>query len=197
MNVRISAVLLLLLALIASYVFLFELEKPSEESGKKSPWFYDLAMSEIEEFTVTYEAESETFVQAPDGTWHFDDFDGAPVDLDKFSGITLLLSGPRSMRELEGDNINPAAYGLESPISSITVGMDGGRSVSIELGDITPDVKGQYVRLAGESDIFIVTNSWGDVLTNLVRNPPYMATPVQESEGSSGVEATAEETSSP
>jgi hypothetical protein len=197
MNVRISAVLVLVLALIASYVFLFELGKPSEESGGKSPWFYDLAMSEIEEFTVTYEAGSETFIQAPDGTWHFDAFDGAPVHLDKFSGMTLLLSGPRSKRKLEGDNIDPAAYGLESPISTIIVGMDGGRRVSVELGDITPDEKGQYVRLVGESDIFIVTNAWGDVLTNLVKNPPYVSTPVQESEGSSEVKSTSEETASP
>lgn len=197
MNFRISAVLVLALALVASYVFLFELGKPSEESGEKSPWFYDLAMTEIDEFTVTYEAESETFVQAPDGTWHFDAFDGPPVHIDKFSGITLLLSGPRSMRKLDGDNIDPATYGLERPVSSIIVGMVGGRRVSVELGDITPDEKGQYVRLAGESDIFIVTNSWGDVLTKLVKDPPYVPTPVQESEGSSDVKATSEATATP
>ena len=182
MNVRVSLVLLVILALVGSYVFLFELRKP-EEAQLLPPWFYDVETFEIQHINIAHQGQSMAYARGADQKWYFDDGTGRPVDSGKFSGMTLLLSGPRSQRELEEEDLEPASFGLEPPQTEITVGLTEGRSVSVELGDVTPAGDGQYARLKRFSKIFVVTSSWGEVLTKLVTEPPYPPTPTPTPEG--------------
>lgn len=176
MNVRISLVLLVLLALVSSYVFLFELRKPAEVD-LLAPWFYDVELLEIQSVDITYNGTSMSYSQGEDQQWYFDDQERTPVDMGKFSGVSLLLSGPRSQRELTGIDLDPTLYGLDSPQTELTVGLTANRSLRITMGDITPDGLGQYARLDGSPRIFLVTPSWTEVIARLVYDPPYPEVP--------------------
>jgi hypothetical protein len=58
----------------------------------------------------------------------------------------------------------------------IELGMENGESISIEIGDRTPDGKGYYIKLRNNRDIYTVDSTWYEVMERLVLDPPYPAT---------------------
>ncbi len=105
------------------------------------------------------------------------------MDLDRWGGIPLLVTGPRSSRVLEERIDDPAAYGLESPQTVVEVSLEDGRQIAVHLGDVTPDGNGNYAQLVGFPTLFIVNVSWGEVLNRLVLEPPILPEPFEEVAG--------------
>ena len=178
MNVRLSIILLFVLALVGGYFYFIELRKPGET---KTPplWFYNTDDSNFNLISVTYQGKNVTFAKDKDGGWHFADPKGEAVDINRWGGITLLLRGPQS-RRLLSENPNPkdiASYGLEHPGTTITVGMVDGSKFALYLGDKTPDRTSHYAQMEGFPQLFLIDASWGDVLDRLVTEPPHQPTP--------------------
>jgi hypothetical protein len=172
MNVRLSIILVVVLILVGGYVFLYEVRKvpqPKEEP----PWFYDVNMMDIVRISITHEGKTVAFVREGED-WYFDDPQRSPVNLDRWSGIVLLLSGPRSNRLLAETIDDPTKYGLDPPRSIIQVSLEDGREFEIHLGDKTPDGVNQYASMVGNPGLFLITGAWGDVLVRLVTEPPYI-----------------------
>lgn len=71
---------------------------------------------------------------------------------------------------------DPSIFGLEKPAFTITIGFDGGKTSTLEVGDATPSGNGYYVRLDGDT-IYVVSIEGIDALTSLVSAPPYLSTP--------------------
>ena len=177
MNFRISFVLVFLAAIVGGYVLLFELQQgPQREPDP--PWFYNVHENDINHISVTYQGATQAFVKR-ETNWFFDDGTGEPgesVDVSRWGGIPLLLTGPRSRRLLEEQIDNPAFFGLDPPVTSIGITLRDGRQLNVLLGDSTPDGAGNYVQLEGDAPLFIVDITWGGVLNRLVTEPPVLAT---------------------
>lgn len=171
MNFRISFILLVLVAVVGGYVLIFELQRVPEKSPE-APWFYDIGFEDITSISVTYGGQRQAFVLKEQG-WVFEDTE-KPVNMDRWGGIVLLLSGPRSMRVVEEQIENPAEYGLDPPQTYITIGLKDGRQVSVLLGNKTPDGTSHYAQAAGSAPLFLVHSSWGDVINGLVTEPPVL-----------------------
>jgi len=169
MNFRVSFILLVLVAVVGGYVLIFELQRQPERPPA-APWFYDISTEDITNISVTFEGQRQAFAITDQG-WVFEDT-GEPVDVDRWGGITLLLSGPRTTRVVEEQFDNPAQYGLDPPQSYITVRLKGGRQIDILLGDKTPDGIKHYAQVVGYDPLFLIHSSWGDVLNRLVTEPP-------------------------
>jgi hypothetical protein len=71
---------------------------------------------------------------------------------------------------------DPSATLLAKPSATIEVTFDTGREHKIEVGGPTPTSSGYYVRLDG-SKIYVVSQNGIDALMNLLKSPPYPATP--------------------
>lgn len=71
---------------------------------------------------------------------------------------------------------DPSIFGLSDPAYVITITFEGGKTSTLEIGDITPSQNGYYVRL-DKGSMFVVGKSGIDALTNLVTAPPYLNTP--------------------
>ena len=184
MNFRISFILMVLVAVVGGYVLIFELQRQSEESPWTGPWFYDVGFEDITSISVTYREQRQAFVRKEQG-WIFEDT-GEPVNLERWGGIPLLLSGPRSTRLLAEQIDNPAEYGLDPPQSHITVGIKGGRQISILLGNKTPDGASYYGQVADSAPLFLILGSWGDIINRLVTEPPMLPTPTLEATPTAG-----------
>lgn len=177
MNVRVSLVLVVLLALVGGYVLLYELRKPpSAQEG--SPWVYGVDERDLQTIAINYQGQEMAFARGTDGGWLFANTT-TPVNMDRWGGITLLLSGPRSSRELASRIDDPAKYGLAEPQTVVTMALVGGRSRQVLLGDLTPDGQNQYARVAESERLFLISSSWGEVMNRLVTEPPY-PTPTPE-----------------
>ncbi|MBI4338742.1 MAG: hypothetical protein HY680_02170 [Chloroflexi bacterium] len=182
MSFRVSFILLVLLAVVGGYVVFYELQqKPKSEPNP--PWFYDVAFDEITAIQVEYQGQRQSFASTPDG-WGFSDT-GQPVDYDRWGGVQLLLTGPRSAR-LAAEHIdNPRDYGLNPALTTIVVTLKSGQQITTLLGEKTPDGSNHYAQVLGQDSLFLITSAWGDVINRLVTEPPILPptpTPAPEAE---------------
>lgn len=170
MNIRHTFVLAVVLALAAGYLMLAPV-RPAEEE-ENPPWFYVADEGDITVLEVTYQGERRAFVRRGTG-WYFQDPPDLPVNLDRWGGVVLLASGPRSRRLLAERVEDPSRYGLDPPQGRIRISLAGGPTLTVLLGDLTPDGTGQYVMLEGSPRLFVVDAGWGRVLGELATRPPY------------------------
>ena len=171
MSIRTTFVLIVFLALVAGYFIVAEEEGTSEELVARPPWFYTVSTTDINEITIRTGAAEETFVNTVDG-WVIEGPQRLPVDLSRWSGVTLLLSGPRTQRVLHESVDDLSLYGLDDPQVTIDVTLVGDRKVRAFLGDTTPDAGSHYVMQEGDPRLYTIDASWGRVLGSLAVVPP-------------------------
>ena len=172
MNYRVSFILVVLVAIVGGYVVLFQLQDTGEVEPQ-NPWVYDITFGDITGIKVTHRDDTQTFIKSESG-WVFAD-SGEPVDNDRWGGVPLLLTGPRSSRVLEEVVQDPASFGLDPPLTHIVITLRSGREIDLFIGDKTPDVGGSYVMVGGSPTLFTAPSDWTDVLTRLVTEPPHIS----------------------
>ncbi|MBI2866575.1 MAG: DUF4340 domain-containing protein [Chloroflexi bacterium] len=180
MSYRTTFVLLAVLLLVGGYALVTQLTG-SEEPAPKPPWVYSLDDDALVAIDVTYQDDTVSFRRDDQYQWRFDGPQGDPVDMQRWGGVTLLLSGPRSQRVLFQEVIDLAAYGLDSPPLTVRLSF-GGVPLDVLVGDNTPDGRGSYMQVKGYSPVYVVDRSWADVIQRLVTEPPRVQpTPSAES----------------
>ena len=165
----------MLAAVLGGYVLFFELQK-GQTREPDAPWFYNVNERDITQISVTHLGENQTF-NKQDGSWYFDNEPGSlsqVVNIDRWGGIPLLVTGPRSSRLLEENVSNLAQFGLSEPVSHISILLRDGRQVNVLLGDLTADGSDNYASLEGSASVFLVDATWGEVLNRLVSEPPVL-----------------------
>ncbi len=176
MSFRTSFILLVLVAVVGGYVLIFELQRQPQQRPEP-PFFYDVQPEAIARVSIPYQGQPQVFVKK-NGVWQFE-ASGDPVDSARWSGMTLLLSGPRAARVLKPQFDNPSEYGLEPPETTIALALEGGQPITILMGHKTPDELSNYAQVVGFAQLLLVSSAWGDVINRLVTEPP-VVTPTPE-----------------
>lgn len=194
MNIRTTIVLIVLLAVVSavSAVYISTRDKgvPKTIGAPPRDFFYQVDDDAIIRVSVTSSGKTEKFVNDK-GTWRFDGGTNEPVFLDRWGGVTLLLSGPqfkrRVIQEAQAEDLQ--RYGLASPSVVITAGLIEIGDIEIRVGDRTADGTSHYSQYrrrpvsgaaVNDAGIYLVDASWGDVFSRLVREPPRIPTPTPE-----------------
>src|SRR2546422_4635343 len=117
MSIRTTFVMVMFLTVVAGYFLLADFRRPAETEAS-TPWFYTANMDDIRRihFTASDGTSAGFFQDSKDGNWKFDDQYAMPVDLARWGGATLLLSGPKSHRALSSTVEQPERFGLKSPV---------------------------------------------------------------------------------
>ena len=180
MNIRLSILLVSLLLLFGGTFLVVRLTASSDRDPDE-PWLYRMSEDTMSHIEITHGGKTVNYDKKPGSIrWVIqgdpDDPDDPdiPVFLDKWSGTPLLLSGPRVNRALADTIEDPAAYGLDPPLSVIKVTDRDGQSFEFHMGITTPDENNQYARLAGHPQLFSVPEIWGRVINRLATEPPYL-----------------------
>ena len=172
MNVRLTLLLLVVLALIGGSVGI-TLSLSMKEPEKKSPWMYKVNMQDITHISVT-SSDKHTEYDRQGDNWVIKDGSDTPVFMLKWSGTTLLLSGPRSSRAILEQIDDPARYGLDSPQTKVQIVDRSGFPLDFHLGDPTPNGQNWYARVVGSERLFTVASVWGEVISRLATEPAYI-----------------------
>jgi hypothetical protein len=170
-NFRISFILIILVAVVGGYVLIFELNRRPEKDPEP-PYFYDVELTDITEITISIKDTQQSFIKA-EHQWVFKD-SGNPVDLARWSGIPLLLTGPRAARVLKNRLEDPQEYGVDPPQTHITVKLEGGHVINVVLGHKTPDGLSHYAQVVGFPQLYLVSSTWGDVINRIATEPPIL-----------------------
>ncbi len=185
MNVRVTIALVVVAIAVGAVVY-FNPFQSEAEPRDDSPWFFQLAEEDIQSIEVIHRVEGTpddqpvktvSFVKtSPEHyLWEFADPQGIPPDRNRWGGITLLLSGPKTRRDLTPQNIiieDPAEYGLDDPATVVKVGLTLNRDLEFRLGHETTDGYHHYGQVIGFPQLFIIADSWGDVIARLAVEPP-------------------------
>ena len=200
MSYRTTIVLVIVLALVIGISIVYTTSRGSSTPDfVRIPenWFYQVDDDDIQMVAIQHQGQAALFVTDSESIWHFDTATGEPVDLQCWSGVPFLLSGPQYTRIIAEQATDLARYGLDPPRTVVTVGLSGIGDVQVKLGDKTPDGTRHYAQFQSSPTVFLVDSGWGDVIIKQVIYPPrILPTPRPEGSGcpapTTGVPATAE-----
>lgn len=131
------------------------------------------------EIALPFENRSQAFIKERKGDefpWYFDNPQRSKVDTKRWGGgIPLLLSGP-GVDRIIAENATPeklTELGLTQPRMKITLSLEDGNILYINVGDSTPNGKNFYIQAPGTTDVATVDIAWYEVIARLVKEPPY------------------------
>ena len=173
MNTPATGILLVVLALIAGiWFFVFKVgDEPREPSD--AFWFYKVAEADIETISIKTESVEQSFSIRDGLGWYFTGEQQPQVDLSRWGGVTLVLSGPRARRVLTEGVDDLKIYGLDPPSTTLGLHLRGDRKLTMYLGDLTPDGSGYYATQEDDDNLYVIESVWGKVLRRLAFEPPY------------------------
>lgn len=154
------------------YLVLNDDDGPGQPAPPPAVWVYAINGADIEEVIVRHGASRERYFKV-DQDWFLNrDGESQLVAPDRWgAGVPLLLSGPSANRVLNVSEGVLGEYGLASPAGEIGMLLRGDRRMRVLVGDLTPDGKQHYVRLAGRMEVSLVPTSWADLLLALATDP--------------------------
>jgi hypothetical protein len=175
MSVRLTGILILLLAIIAGLVILVRFNRP-EKTEDQRPELWDVDDKKINriEIRLPHEGKKIAFIlNKKEDTWSFDDDRHTPLDKKRWGGIVFLLSSPQGKRKI-ADNIDDLEnYGLRNPQLVVLLGIDNiEQPLEILIGNPTPQKDQHYVMLGHSHSVYLVNNTFVEVLSRLVNDPP-------------------------
>ncbi len=192
MNIRLSFLLVAVLVLFGGTFLVFQFTEligdSSADDAANRPWLFKLDDSSIVHIQVSHGGRTVDYDRKPGGTTWFIQENGEETQVfqEKWSGTTLLLSGPQVNRIVASSFDNPASYGLEPPESVVKVTERSGLVYEFHMGSTTPDSENQYTYLVGDPTLFTVPQIWAQVINKLADEPPYPPPPEEEESAGSG-----------
>ena len=171
MNVRLSILLVVVLILVGGAVGI-NYGLRDKEPKEQDPWLYKLDFQDILGIHIAHAGEQVAFATEDGDKWVIKDGKDTPVFRERWSGIPFLLSGPRCARAVSETIEDSSIYGFDDPQATVQLTVKGGQLLVFHLGDPTPDGGAWYARLENDTRLCSLAAIWGEVVTDLVVNPP-------------------------
>jgi len=162
------------LILLAGYLFFFRNTGPGEQK-KAGPKIWSVDDDDIRRISIELPRENKrvSFFEDKDETWRFDDETRYPVDIGRWGGIALLVSGYPAKRKIAEKAEDLGEYGLAKPQMVLTLSVRGLKDpLEILFGDRTPNQEQVYAKMRQGDTVYMVHHSFCDVLRRLVLEPP-------------------------
>ena len=177
MRLRNVLILLAILLVLGGYFYFSSVPQPPPK-GETKVYVWWIDMEDIQHIVISLprDGESQAFIKEEDRSWHFDDPQRSPVDMQRWGGgIPLLLSGPGVDRVIarNASEEKLAEFGLAQPQMEITLTLENDEVLSIKVGDTTPNSNNHYVQAPGSNDVALVDYTWYYEIERLVKEPPY------------------------
>ena len=176
MNVRLSFLLVAVLLIVGGAVVITQVVPDDKERRPQVDWIYKMDVDDIYGISVVHQDTLQVYDRQEDGQWVIIDGEDTPVFQPKWSGTTLILSGPRGSRQVADTIDDPAKYGLVNPQTTVQVIDKSGVPLIFHMGAATASGKDWYARVVGSERLFTVNADWAKVVSTLAIIPPYEPT---------------------
>jgi hypothetical protein len=174
LNFKSTLILACILLLLAGAVYYFHWAKPGQkQEGMPEIWSVD--EGKIHHITIRLPLQKKmiAFFQDKDEHWRFDDKTRQAVDLKRWGGIVILVSGPKSKRLIAKNAGDLTEFGLTDPQMVVILGIKGRKDpLEILFGSQTPGEDHYYVKLRHSPLVYLIHSTYVQVLMRLVLEPP-------------------------
>jgi hypothetical protein len=159
MKPRSLLVAVVLLAVLAVVVWWAKKHPQSADENTTTTKIVDIPSDQVEQITVKKKDEAPLVLNRENGKWRITQPANFPADQDSVASLTSALSPLNADSVVEDKSVDAAKYGLKSPSMTVTVGLKGGKSDTIEFGDDAPAGSLVYVARSSDPKIYAVTSS--------------------------------------
>lgn len=199
MKVRNTLILVVVFALLAGYVYFFEIKKieeGEEEEGPKTTQVFDLVADDVVELTV----------KGPEGIARLRHVEGQPWQIEepiqeeaddvRVTSLVNRLATLTASRTLT-ETGSLATYGLAEPQLTAELKTRDNQLEALLAGDKNPQGSSYYVQKEGDENVYLVYASTIDDLKRLITEPPKKPTPTPTFTPIAGITVTVAATSTP
>lgn len=173
---RNAIILVVIVALLVGAYFVVSKNKPADESTTDNDIIKLVNFTTTDVASVTLENPEGTFVIEPKGSdWVLVTPTDLRYDSSKLSSIVINASSVVADKIIEENPKDLAIYGLDNP-KKVTVKDKSGKSVTLEIGSMTPTKSAYYVMPADKNTVYTVGTYTGDYLVT-GRNGMRLMTP--------------------
>ncbi len=160
-GIRLIAILIVLVALVAGYFVLSKKNdheaKEDETSATDGILLHQMDLEDIANISFTYEGKNYGFSRT-DGVWYYDGDKNFPVNQNKMDVKSVTILELFVDRELKGD-LNPADFGLDNPVTSVTVTNVKGEKQTFSMGDRNPTASSYYMKDENTGKMYLMDGS--------------------------------------
>lgn len=173
MSFRTTAVLLIVLALLAGTVYAVGGTSSATPTpvGGPSKQLLSFLSSDSRELSVVGGGKTTIVAQGGDGKWTLKQPEEGPADEVRVQSMISRLASLSSTRTIDSPG-NLADFGLATPKAEAKITLQDGKSYSLLVGDETPDKSGYYVKLPDATSVEVVQDLIGSDLMGMLTNPP-------------------------
>jgi len=183
MRFRTTAILVGILVVIGGYVLLFERDSAESVDETPRPLLLDFSTNEARELRVSRPAagqRTELVYRPTEGAWYVTYPREEPADAYEVERLLATLAGLQSVRELTGPLEPLSGYGLSPPEMQVSVTLETGRQIGLDVGLQTVTSGGYYAKVAGEDVVHVISSYVAQDLDDLLSSPPYRPTATPE-----------------
>jgi hypothetical protein len=174
LNFKATLILACILILLAGTIYYFHLTRTGQKLDSP-PEIWSVDENKIHHITILlpHQKKKIAFFQDQEEHWRFDDETRQKVDLKRWGGIVILVSGPKSKRLIAEKVANLSEFGLNDPQMIVFLGVKGLKDpLEILFGGQTPGEDYYYVKMKHSTPVYLVHSSYVEVLRRLVLEPP-------------------------
>jgi hypothetical protein len=192
MKVKPILILSVLLILLAGATYLFlKVESGGKADNRPIVWSVDERTIERIRVQLPREGRSVAFFKDKDDKWFFEDKDELAVDTKRWGGIVQLVSEPKSKRMIAEKMDDLTQYELNNPRMIVTLTIQNRKEpLEILFGRQTPQGDQYYVKLKNSPPLYIMHDTYCEVLMRLAQEPPFpppsKAVHLKQEEGKNG-----------
>jgi hypothetical protein len=157
MRFRTTAILLLVFLALAAYVLWIEVPKAEHEAEKKS--LVQLNADDVTEISLAY-ADREIVVSKSGAEWRLVKPIEAPADGAAAKNLATSIAQAEITKEITEPSSNPAEYGFDQPLVTVTVRMGEKTLPAIQIGKATPVGFNAYVKKADDAKVYLTSASF-------------------------------------
>jgi hypothetical protein len=178
---RTTVIVVVVFAVLAVLVYLVEVRggqgTPTEEEGVVPVFSFEVDQATLLKVTDLTTDEAVTVTKSPEGAWQMTEPFETEGDDTRVEGVLGRLSSLSSTRVIEGEDVNLEAFGLAEPSLRVELGLEGGESQVLLVGNENPVGYSRYTQREGEARVYLVGSSTIGDLEQLIADPPEKPTP--------------------
>lgn len=182
MNFRLTGVLVLVAAVLVAGVYFFVVRRDTADdtaaaTGSGAPVaLFDLKAADVTRLKVADAGGKAVEVTKSGDAWTLAAPSQGPADGARVDSVVQGLAGTKASRKIEAPSVDKAAFGLDKPAYTITVGTAGGDK-TLTVGGQTPDKSSNYVQKADDPAAYLLSAFTVAAATDLLTRPPVPPTP--------------------
>ena len=158
-----SAVLLLALVCLGSYIYFFQLKR-APASVDSHPRAFEISKDQIDQLVIKSAGGDVSTVTKTDGRWQITAPLTAPADETLMTRIVTLVSGLEISRVVDEEPTDLSQYGLAPPHVEVTIKTSGAaETTQLLLGGAGPIGSNIYARLSSSPRVILVASEVADV----------------------------------